>query len=57
MCKMFPERTACRGCEWSSDPHLFDGLCLYYDLHMKAGEAVSESEMRKKKKEAGKDGR
>lgn len=28
-CKVFPNRTNCRDCQFSSDPDLFDGYCLY----------------------------
>lgn len=28
MCNVFPERPACRDCIYSTNPELFDGLCL-----------------------------
>ena len=28
-CRIFPTRTNCRDCQFSSDPDLFDGCCLY----------------------------
>jgi hypothetical protein len=28
-CRIFPYRTSCRDCQFSSDPDLFDGCCLY----------------------------
>lgn len=28
-CKVFLDRTNCRDCQFSSDPDLFDGCCLY----------------------------
>lgn len=28
-CKVFPDRTNCRDCQFNSDPDLFDGCCLY----------------------------
>lgn len=28
-CVHFTDRRSCRGCEYSSDPDLFDGCCLY----------------------------
>ena len=28
-CKVFPNRTSCRGCDYSYDPDRYDGGCLY----------------------------
>lgn len=29
ICRIFPDRTSCHDCQFSSDPDLFDGCCLY----------------------------
>lgn len=31
-CELNGGSRACRGCRYSSDPDLFDGVCLYYEM-------------------------
>ena len=42
-CRIFPNRTNCRDCKFSSDPDLFDGCCLYgKDIPTRQGRKGSE---------------